>query len=210
MHLSWLNKSLKYPRASVPGFEGRFFNKLPYKNWAPHIPIPNGPIDYLEIGVADGGNAILVSKSYAKHPSSRVYCVDPWMDYEEYPEYKGRQELGYNTFLSNIQKLADTSKFIIKRGLSDEIVPTFSDNFFDIIFVDGNHETEYVYRDGIMALQKVKVGGYIVFDDYWLDANIWPQTKLGIDKFIAEFKRKITVVYDGKLTFGQIIIRRDL
>jgi hypothetical protein len=67
-----------------------------------------------------------------------------------------------------------------------------------------------VYRDGIMALQKVKVGGYIVFDDYWLDANIWPQTKLGIDKFIAEFKRKITVVYDGKLTFGQIIIRRDL
>jgi hypothetical protein len=164
--------------------------------------------DDTEIGVADGGNAIIVSKSYAKHPSSRIYCVDPWMDYDEYPEYKGQQEIGYNSFLSNIQKLADTSKFIIKRGLSDEIVPTFSDNFFDIIFVDGNHETEYVYRDGIMALQKVKVGGYIVFDDYYL--SVWPQTKLGIDKFIAEFKEQITVVYDAKATIGQIIIRRDL
>ena len=203
-----MNKSVKNYVSAIPGFEGRFYNRLVDQNWLPYIPMPNGPIKYLEIGVADGGNAILVSKSYAKDPSSRIYCVDPWMDYDEYPEYKGQQEKGYTTFLSNIQKLADTSKFIVKRGMSDEIVPTFADNFFDIIFVDGNHETEYVYRDGIMALEKVKVGGYIVFDDY--TTYLWKHTMVGIDKFIAESNNKIDVIYDGKLTFGQIIVRRKL
>jgi hypothetical protein len=201
-----MNKSLKPRITVIPEFEGRFYYKFPDQNWGPHIPIPNGPINYLEIGVADGANAILVSKSYAKHPDSRIYCVDPWIDYDEYPEYKGEQQVGFSTFLSNIQKLT-TNKFIIVRGMSDRIVPTFANEFFDIIFVDGNHETEYVYRDGIMALQKVKVGGYIVFDDY---ISTWKQTMVGIDKFIGEFKDKIDIIYDGQLTFGQIIVRRKL
>jgi predicted O-methyltransferase YrrM len=205
-----MNKSLKPRPKYIPGFEGRFYHKFPDYDWAIHIPMPNGPINYLEIGSADGGTAILISKSFAKHPGSRIYCVDPWMDYDDYPEYKGRQEQGYNTFLSNINKLADINKFVIKRGLSHDIVPTFENNFFDIIFVDGNHETEYVYRDGIMALQKVKVGGYIVFDDYWLNANMWPQTKVGIDRVIAEFKDKLDIIYNGESTFGQIIVRRKL
>lgn len=208
MQLSWLNKSLKPRSKNIPGFEGRFYGKFPDSDWEQHIPLPNGPINYLEIGVLDGANVILVSKSYAKHPNSRIYCVDPWMDYDGYPEYKGEQENGYKTFLSNITKLADINKFIIKRGLSDDIVPTFENNFFDIIFVDGNHETEYVYRDGIMALQKVKVGGYIIFDDYLLIG--WEQTKRGIDKFIAEFKDKLDITYDGQRAFGQIIVRRKV
>jgi len=209
MHLSWLNQSAKARYIYGLGlFEGRFYGKFPENNWAHHIPIPNGPINYLEIGVLDGANVILVSRSYAKHPNSRIYCVDPWMDYDEYPEYKHEQEVGYNRFLSNISRDADTNKFVIKRGLSDVIVPTFENNFFDIIFVDGNHETEYVYRDGIMALQKVKVGGYIIFDDYLIRG--WETTKVGIDKFIAEFKDRINIIYDGQRTFGQIIVRRKL
>jgi hypothetical protein len=65
-----------------------------------------------------------------------------------------------------------------------------------------------VYRDGIMALQKVKVGGYIIFDDYLIRG--WETTKVGIDKFIAEFKDRIDIIYDGQRTFGQIIVRRKL
>jgi len=205
--LSWLNKNVKNKPARPEGYEGRFYNKHPDRSWRSHIPMTTSPINYLEIGCADGGNAILIERSYANNPGSRIYCVDPWMDYDDYPEYKGEQEKGYNTFLSNITKLADPSKFIIKRGCSDDIVPTLPNNFFDIIFVDGNHETEYVYRDGVMSLQKVKVGGYIVFDDYCLT---WKQTMVGIQKFIEEFKTRIDIIYDGQSTFYQIIVRRTL
>lgn len=209
MKLSWLPKSLQpkppaYP-VPPPGFVGLFFNQYPDKNWARHIPMPSGPINYLEIGCAHGGNAIIISKSYAKHPDSKLYCVDPWMDYDEYPEYKGEQETYWKNFNRNIQTLADPTKFVIKRGLSHDIVPTFPNDFFDLIYVDGNHETEYVYRDGLMSLEKVKIGGYIVFDDYCGD---WPQTMAGIDKFVKEAGSRIEIVGELQYGFGQIIYKR--
>ena len=169
--------------------------------------MPSGPINYLEIGCADGANAIIISKSYAQHPDSKLYCVDPWTDYDEYPEYKGVQEIGWETFNRNIQTCTDPSKFVIKRGFSDDIVPTFPDQFFDLIFVDGNHETEYVYRDGLMSLDKVKIGGHIVFDDY--SSQSWPQTVAGIDKFVQTSGSRVEVV--GNLyVIGctQLIVRR--
>jgi len=209
MRLSWLPKSLQpkppAPPVHLSRFVGRFYNKYPDKNWATHIPMPSGPINYLEIGCADGGNAIIISKSYAKHPDSKLYCVDPWMDYDEYPEYKGVQEKGWETFNRNIQTCSDSAKFVIKRELSEDIVPTFPENFFDLIFVDGNHETEYVYRDGLMSLEKVKIGGYIVFDDYRFP---WPQTIEGIKKFIETAEPRIRIVADLGNFCGQIIVQR--
>jgi hypothetical protein len=205
MKLSWLKRpEIKFPQPP-PGFMGRFYFHDPSKEWAAYIPKPDGPINYLEIGCADGGNAIIISKSYAKHPESKLYCVDPWMDYDEYPENKGQQEKGWKAFNRNIETCADVSKFEIKRGFSDDIVPTFPNDFFDLIFVDGNHETEYVYRDGMMSLDKVKVGGYIAFDDY---NKFWPQTVAGIDKFIAEAGSRIKIAANLEYKGGQIIVQR--
>lgn len=207
MKLSWLKKTGFSPTHLTPpeNYVGRFYNKYPDKNWSKHIPISTEPINYLEIGCADGGNAIIISKSYAHHPESKLYCVDPWMDYDEYPEYKGYQETGWETFNRNIQKCTDSSKFVVKRGFSDVIVPTFPDQFFDLIFVDGNHETEYVYRDGLMSLEKVKIGGYIVFDDYF---HTWPQTVAGIKKFIEKAGSRIEIIADLEWYAGQIIVKR--
>ena len=126
------------------------------------------------------------------------------MDYEEYPEYKGQQEVAWKTFNSNIQNSGHSPKFVINRGLSDDIVPTFQDETFDIIFVDGNHETDFVYRDGVMSLAKVKSGGYIVFDDY---IHAWPQTMKGIDMFIEDHKDKIDVIVKS-FNFFQVIVRK--
>jgi hypothetical protein len=131
-----------------------------------------------------------------------MYCVDPWQDYDEYPEYKGQQDLAWKSFNTNIETYGLRDKCVIKRDFSDKIVPSFQDNFFDIIFVDGNHETEFVYKDGCMAFEKVKSGGFIVFDDYGL---LWPQTILGIDKFLEEHKDKLKILHKGTL-FPQVIV----
>jgi len=186
-----------------PNFIGRIFMN-PEKVWSKYIPKPNYPIKYLEIGCADGGNAIIVSKSYCSHPESKIYCVDPWMDYSEYFEYKGEQETAWNTFNANIRNSGNISKFVIRRGLSDNIVPTFEDNFFDIIFVDGNHDTEYVYRDGVMSFQKVKSGGYIIFDDY---SPNWLQTVSGVNMFLSEYGEKIRFI-SPRTTYNQCIIQK--
>lgn len=176
----------------------------PSINWSAFIPIENKPIKYLEIGVADGIHVIHISESYCQHPESKIYCVDPWQDYDEYPEYKGQQGVAWKTFNTNIAKYNLQYKCILNRGFSDKIVPTFEDIFFDIIFVDGNHETEFVYKDGCMAFEKVKSGGYIVFDDY---SFLWAQTILGIDKFLEEYKDKIEILHKGNF-FPQVIVRK--
>lgn len=203
--LSWRKQktSSVYP-SPPPNFQGRFYNKNPSIDWAPYIPMENRPITYLEIGVADGGNAIYVADSFCKHPESKLYCVDPWTDYEEYPEYKGEQEIGWQNFNTNIQNSRHYPKFVVHRGFSDTIVPTFSDKFFDIIFVDGNHETEYVYHDGQMALDKVKLGGYIIFDDY---SYTWEQTVKGIEMFLDNYSRNIRVLMKDK-NRNQCIIQK--
>ena len=170
-------------------YEGVVFHFHPKKIWTNIIPIADRPINYLEIGVSYGLHVITIADTYCKHPDSKIYCVDPWKDYDEYPEYKGEQDTIYDTFSRNINKYKNPSKFIINRGLSEDIVPTFDNEFFDIIFVDGNHETEYVYADGKMAFDKVKSEGYIIFDDY-----NWLESKTGIDKFVDEYSSKIKVI----------------
>jgi len=198
--------SFRKPKPLPPlnNYYGRYYNQNPGVNWSPFIPFFNGPINYLEIGVSDGGNAIHIANSYCKNNESKIYCVDPWMDYDEYPEYKGVQEKGWLTFNKNIQKSGNFEKFVVKRGLSENIVPTFQDNFFDLIFVDGNHETKYVYADGKMAFDKVKSGGYIVFDDY---INAWSQTMKGIDMFLDEYASKIKILSKNNYFF-QVIVQK--
>jgi len=186
------------------GTIGRYYNMNPSINWLAFIPIENKSIKYLEIGVADGIHLIHISESYCKHPDSKMYCVDPWQDYDEYPEYKKQQDVAWKTFNTNIAKYKIQNKCIVNRGFSDKIVPTFEDNFFDIIFVDGNHETEFVYKDGYMAFEKVKSGGFIVFDDYTI---FWPQTVVGIDRFLEQYKDKIDILHKGTI-FSQVILRK--
>ena len=186
------------------GTIGRYYRLNPSVNWSKYIPIEDKPIKYLEIGVADGIHVIHISQSYCQHPESKIYCVDPWQDYDDYPEYKGKQGLAWRTFNTNIRTYNIQDKCLINRGFSDKIVPRFEDNFFDIIFVDGNHETEYVYKDGCMAFEKVKSGGYIVFDDY---SYFWSQTMTGINKFLDEYSNKIKIFHKGTY-FQQVIVRK--
>ena len=79
-------------------------------NWLTVIPQTNNPINYLEIGTFYGANLISVAKTYAAHKDSKLYCIDPWEDYDAYTEYKGQQPNIYNTFIENIKENDLTEK----------------------------------------------------------------------------------------------------
>ena len=55
-----------------------------------------------------------------------------------------------------------------------------------------------------MSFDKVKSGGYIVFDDY---DSMWPQTMKGIDMFLNEYASKIKVLSDYNYFF-QVIVQK--
>jgi len=159
-------------------------------NWFHHLAVnefSNKPIKYLEIGAFYGANLISVAKTYGAHPGSRLHCIDPWIDYDEYPEYKGQQDVIYGKFLKNIESIRD--KIVIHRGFSNKEILTLEDESFDIIYIDGNHEPEYVLEDAVLSFRKLKRGGFLIFDDYgWGGPDL---TQRGIDAFLNGYYKRI-------------------
>jgi len=150
------------------------------------------PINYLEIGTFYGANIISVANSYGKHQNSKLYCIDPWEDYNDYPEYKGEQPNIYNSFKKNIENYGLEDKIIVKRSYSNIEIPKFDDNYFDIIYIDGNHEPEYVLEDAVLSFRKLKPNGIMIFDDYgWGGPDL---TQRGIDGFLNAYHKKIKVL----------------
>ena len=161
-----------------------WFNILNVNNYK------NKEINYLEIGAFYGANLISVAKTYGLHENSKLHCVDPWEDYQEYPEYKNEQPTIYGKFINNIQNSGIKDKVIINRGYSNLEIPKFQDDFFDIIYIDGNHEPQYVLEDAVLSFRKLKKNGIMIFDDYgWGGPDL---TQKGIDAFLAGYHKKIT------------------
>ncbi len=163
----------------------------------------NKQINYLEIGTFYGANILSVANSYGSHNDSKLYCIDPWEDYDEYPEYKNQQSTIYNTFINNIEKSGVKHKIIINRGYSNSEILKFEDNFFDIIYIDGNHEPEYVLEDAVLSFRKLKKDGIMIFDDYgWGGPDL---TKKGIDGFLAGYHKRIKFLGEKA---SQVFIRK--
>jgi predicted O-methyltransferase YrrM len=149
----------------------------------------NKPINYLEIGTFYGANIISVAKTYGLHNDSKLYCIDPWDDYDEYPEYKNEQSSIYNSFIRNVENSGVKDKIIINRGYSNIEIPKFQDEFFDIIYIDGNHEPEYVLEDAVLSFRKLKKDGIMIFDDYgWGGPDL---TQKVIDGFLSGYNKRI-------------------
>ena len=149
------------------------------------------PIQYLEIGTLHGANILSVANSYGIHPESQLHCIDPWIKYDEYQEYSDHNKI-YETFLDNIEKAGENDKIIVHRGFSNIEVPKFDDNYFDIIYIDGNHEPDFVLEDAVLSFRKLKKGGIMIFDDYgWGGIDL---TQSGIDGFLKGYHKKIIVL----------------
>lgn len=177
-------------------------------NWFDIIPVnETKPIQYLEIGAYCGVNVCGVAASYASHPDSRLHVIDPWEKYNEYNEYDtDNLNNAFEYFQYNISANNLTDKVLTYKGYSHKLVHQFDDKFFDIIYIDGNHEPEYVLEDGVLAFRKLKVGGYLIFDDYgWGGPDL---TQRGIDGFVNGYYKRIKVLNDGKPKNEQLFIQR--
>ncbi|QND53454.1 class I SAM-dependent methyltransferase [Phyllobacterium sp. 628] len=54
----------------------------------------------------------------------------------------------------------------IEIGKSWDLLPKYPDKYFDMIYLDGDHEYEGVKLDAALADKKIKDNGIIIFNDY--------------------------------------------
>ena len=177
-------------------------------NWFYFLPpesYSNRPVNYLEIGAYYGHNLISVATTYCQHPESKMYAIDPWLNYDDYPEYKGVDMPNiFEGFKKNVETHIPPEKLNVYQNFSHKVLPYLEDEFFDLIFIDGNHEPDYVLEDGVLSFRKLKKGGVLILDDYDFQGHDY--TKRGIDCFMSAYRDKFKYIgfYQGQMMIQKL------
>lgn len=143
----------------------------------------------------------------------RLHLIDPW-EYKEKDIYSkalfggvaGSQDAMtniYNNVREKFEIELDRNIIDIHRDYSQEAYKEFPDEYFDWIYVDGNHKYNYVKKDLELYFPKVKTKGYITGDDYkkfgWWDGGV----KRAVKEFIKENDVKLI-----KIKNSQFILKK--
>jgi hypothetical protein len=120
---------------------------------------------FVEVGCWKGKSAAAMAVEILNSDKEIKFdCIDPWYDQKQNGEYFETLYTDlYETFLKNIEPVKDYINPL--RMTSMEAVDLYKDQSLDFVFIDANHEYEYVYEDIKKWLPKVKYGGVLAGHD---------------------------------------------
>ena len=145
-----------------------FSNNIPY--WLYVIDeygLRSGDIKALEIGSWEGLSSYFILSEMS---NAHLTCVDTWEGADEHKDGTVVSNIVLSkieqTFNNNISKFS--SRLTKFKGTSF----SFFNNgcvlcYYDFIYVDGSHHCDDVLIDAIKCFEMLKVGGIMVFDDYF-------------------------------------------
>ena len=132
----------------------------------------------VEIGVSKGENAENMLKLLN---IERLYLIDPYIPYidadgKEYQKISELEELARN----RVKKFQDKIEFIIKESSEAKFeIP----NDLDFVYIDGNHNYQYVRQDIENYFPKVRQGGVIGGHDFFAQF-------FGLSMAVLEFAKR--------------------
>ena len=114
----------------------------------------------VEVGTKDGLFAVEMCKA---NPHVHLTCVDPWSNYlNSSRSTQRRHDEHYARAVANLAGLNVT----IMREMSVKAAPKFRAGRLDFVYIDGNHEFDYVIADILAWVPKVRSGGIVALHDY--------------------------------------------
>jgi predicted O-methyltransferase YrrM len=152
-------------------------------------------INYLEIGVFEGGSAIWMLENILTAPTAKMTCIDI---------FPGQLR---EKFLANLRISGFYEKVTVIKGYSQVELRYLPLNSFDIIYIDGSRRAKNILADAILSWELLKTGGIMIFRDFnWekdtVPAEISPQ--VAIDSFISAFKNDVEIIHHN----GQVILKK--
>jgi predicted O-methyltransferase YrrM len=169
----------------------------------------------MEIGVFEGATSNLIARHLSKE--GKLICIDPLEDKyittdisektKELNETKWKYFSGqYERFIHNTKDLISSGKIELIRETSDNAFKKLGNikNLVDFCYIDGDHRTKAVLKDGINCLAACKVGGMILFDDYKWGKGDFDCGK-GIDIFLNENEDNLKILEKNQQVLVQKI-----
>ena len=153
----------------------------------------------VEIGVKRG--------EFSKHLLSttdlkKLYLVDPWMsqDVATYDEIHHDHDDDFVACMNNVQPFQ--GRYEIVKDFSYNAHSKFSDEYFDFIYIDGNHSYDAVKDDLDKWYPKLKQGGLLAGDDYTYipvetKFNYTFGVKRAVDEFAISKKKNVSIDLTG-------------
>lgn len=136
-------------------------------------------IKIAEIGVFMGrGTALWNVELINKNINYDYYAIDHFLGSSEHE--KGVDY--YNICKNNLGIILDRIKLIQNESISES--KNYSDEFFDVVYIDASHEYENVKQDILSWYPKVKNGGFICGDDYHPG---WPGVVEAVNDLFGNF-----------------------
>lgn len=147
-------------------------------------------IHVLEIGAWEGRSSCWIARELLHHEDARLFCVDPFDD-------AGRLA----RFEQNIAETGRAERVRLWRGLSCDVLPAHWLSYrgaIDFVYVDGSHEAPDVLLDSVLALEFLKPGGVLIWDDYeWHGGSGVHAPRLAIDAVLAVHAERLRVLHRG-------------
>ncbi len=110
-------------------------------------------------------------------------------------------------FIELTDKYSTSCHINLHKSDSSEFLKRAADNYYDIVYIDGDHSYEGVKRDLESAFTKVKNGGYIMGHDYEMNmAKAHNVYNFGVQQAVDEFcathqQHLIAKAMDGCVSF---------
>lgn len=146
-----------------------------------------------EIGVYEGDYSSVILSAL---PSCEIYLIDLWDPLDNdffYSEFEGEH---LNQVYAEVKdRFKDRTNVKIIKGDSKKIFEDFQDEYFDWIYIDGDHSYEGVYSDLKNWMSKVKKGGVISGHDFDPDLSWDVASKFGVNRAIDEFFKDTSEMY---------------
>ncbi|CAM9607497.1 unnamed protein product [Ectocarpus sp. 12 AP-2014] len=131
------------------------------------------PFFVLESGSWEGGSASWVAEHLLKHSESLLICLDTWDGGQEMENTGFDMVSVEERFHWNMGKAPNGERVVAFKGDSLEslagLVARGLTSFFDVVYVDASHEMKDVLGDALLSFWLLKVGGVMIFDDFWME-----------------------------------------
>ena len=150
-----------------------------------------------EIGVWKGD----LSRQILKCKPAKLHLIDPWKSQDVIERcYSIDQEKMDKVYEQVLLEFGSLDNVDIHRSFSVDVA--FANQYFDWVYIDGNHNYHAVKKDLEFYYPLIKKGGYLCGDDYALWSNK-PKTGFGndgdggpkpaVDEFVKEQNLEIEI-----------------
>ena len=143
-----------------------------------------------EVGTAKGEFAANI---LAHAQARRLHLIDPWLHHAEGEYQKDRNNVSpeecedrYGLVLEKFADPIASGQVRVHRVGSPEAADLFPDEYFDYVYIDGNHTYEAVLADLRAFDRKVKKDGLILGHDYGNNA-IFKDMGFGVVEAVNQF-----------------------